>query len=147
MENITPSNKIVDMTAPHYAGFWIRLLAMIIDGIILGIISKILFGDTVVQTTNGSITMQFNNAYTLVPLIYTLACWMLFSATPGKYLLGLRIVDEEGNKLSPAKAIIRYLGYIVSSIILCIGYLMIGFSSKKQGLHDLIAKTYVVHKK
>ena len=66
--------------------------------------------------------------------------------TPGKLILGLRIVNEQGTTIGIPRAILRYIGKIVSGMILLIGYIMIGFTQKKQGLHDMIASTYVVYK-
>jgi len=64
--------------------------------------------------------------------------------TPGKLILGIRIVNEKGEYIGIPMAILRYIGKILSAIILGIGYLMIAWDGKKRGLHDKIAKTYVV---
>ena len=64
--------------------------------------------------------------------------------TPGKLILGMRIVNEEGNYIGIPMAILRYIGKLLSGVILGMGYLMIAFTDKKQGLHDKIAKTFVV---
>jgi uncharacterized RDD family membrane protein YckC len=66
--------------------------------------------------------------------------------TPGKMAMGLIVVGYDGKRISFLRALLRYIGKVVSSMILCIGYLMIGFTEKKQGLHDMIAKTYVIIK-
>ncbi len=60
--------------------------------------------------------------------------------------LGLKIVTAQGGKLTWGKAILRYVGYFVSGIILGIGYLMVFFTENKKGLHDMIAGTRVVKK-
>ena len=67
-------------------------------------------------------------------------------ATVGKIALGLKVTDADGNKLDFGKALLRNLGKIVSSMILGIGYIMAGFTEKKQALHDMIASTLVVKK-
>jgi len=64
--------------------------------------------------------------------------------TPGKLILGLKIRNEKGQYIGIPIAILRYIGKILSGIILGIGYLMIAWDVKKQGLHDKIAKTFVV---
>lgn len=134
----------------HYGGFWIRLLAYLVDGIIISLIGYLIGGSNVVSYTEvgGTMTMSVNffGWYTLIPIVYTIGFWMWRSTTPGKMLFGLKIVDENGNNMTPGTAVIRYIGYILSAIILFIGYIMIGFSKTKQGLHDKIAKTYVVRK-
>ncbi|MFA6992200.1 MAG: RDD family protein [Candidatus Gracilibacteria bacterium] len=136
-----------------YAGFWIRFLAMIIDGIILGVIGSLLFpgsGNYVTMSADGGFQMDFSANFvgpqTIIPILYTLAFWIWKGATPGKMALGLRIIEQDGSKLSWQKALLRYVGYIVSGLTLCIGYLWVGFDKKKRGFHDMIAKTYVVKK-
>lgn len=64
----------------------------------------------------------------------------------GKLALGLIVTDENGGKLDLVKALIRNVSKIISSMILLIGYIMAGFTEKKQALHDIIAKTLVVRK-
>jgi uncharacterized RDD family membrane protein YckC len=58
--------------------------------------------------------------------------------------LEIRVIDTDGHRLSSQKAIVRYLGKIISAFILMIGYIMAAFDSKKQALHDKIATTYVI---
>ncbi len=66
-------------------------------------------------------------------------------ATPGKWLLNMRIIDAEtGHAISKGQAALRYVGYVASSLVLCLGYVMVAFTRQKTGLHDLIARTRVV---
>ena len=65
-------------------------------------------------------------------------------ATVGKMAMGLRVVTNDGQRLSFPNAIGRYFAKIVSAIILCIGFIMIGFTERKRGLHDMIASTLVI---
>jgi archaeal type IV pilus assembly protein PilA len=67
-------------------------------------------------------------------------------ATIGKQLMGLMVTDYEGRTISFGTAVGRYLAKILSALIICIGFFMIGFTEKNQGLHDYIVKTYVVKK-
>lgn len=67
-------------------------------------------------------------------------------ATIGKMVFGLKVIDQDGKRLNLSKALIRYLSKFVSAIILLIGFIMAGFDSKKQALHDKIAGTFVVYK-
>ncbi len=138
--------EVPSVKTKKYAGFWIRLLATIIDGIILSILGRILFGSETANMQDGTANVSFTGWQTLVPILYTIGFWGVLSTSPGKMLFGLKIVNEKGEKLSWKTAIIRYLGYIVSWITLGIGFLWIAFDKKKQGLHDKIAKTYVVKK-
>jgi uncharacterized RDD family membrane protein YckC len=114
------------------AGFGIRLGAYIIDAIILGILQYV--GIT------GILSL-------IVSAAYFVCFWVLMKGqTPGKMVLGLRVVPVDGKPLDWTKAGLRYVGYLVSGIILAIGFIMVAFDSKKQGLHDKIAGTVVVKK-
>ncbi|MBI5414412.1 RDD family protein [Candidatus Peregrinibacteria bacterium] len=134
----------------RYAGFWIRFLALLIDGIIIAIVSRILFGSQVSATpetgVNFQMSGQLNGWQNLVHLIYFIGFWIALSATPGKMACGLKIISQDGSKLRPAQAVGRYFAMILSGIILFIGFLMAGFDDRKRALHDRLAKTYVVHK-
>jgi uncharacterized RDD family membrane protein YckC len=121
-----------------YAGFWKRLGAIIIDGLIVGAANSILF---VVS-------------WGLFTPIFFITEWLYFAlmesstkqATLGKMALGIVVTDMDGKRLSFGRATGRYFGKIVSGIILCIGFIMIAFTEKKQGLHDMMANTLVVNK-
>jgi len=65
-------------------------------------------------------------------------------ATLGKMVLGLSVTDEQGNNISFLRATGRYFAKIISALILCIGYIMVAWDGRKQGLHDKIAGTLVV---
>lgn len=131
---------MVDMSNPVYKGFWIRFLATILDGIIIGIPAGLI-----------QLGLTFATGIKSLGYLVQLAAVVLVvyldgikGGTPGKLILGMRIVNEKGEFIGIPMAILRYIGKILSGIILCIGFFMIGFTSKKQGLHDMIAKTYVV---
>jgi len=89
-----------------------------------------------------------------IAIISTILQWLYFSlmessawqATLGKKALGLTVTDLEGRRISFGRATGRYFAKIISSLILFIGYIMAGFTEKKQALHDLIAGTLVLRK-
>ena len=124
------------MSAP--AGFWIRFVAAILDSMILGGVNFAL--------------MMIDPALSLVGLVIALVYYVYFPSsdmmgTPGKSVLGLKITDEHGNKISMGTAVMReILGKFISAIIMYIGFLMVGFTDRKRGLHDMIANTVVVYK-
>jgi uncharacterized RDD family membrane protein YckC len=131
----------------RYAGFWIRFVASIIDGIILFIPSMFLGilavalggGNEIVSLTKTFATVVIGGIY--IYIIYR------YQASPGKMALGLKIVSDNFERMTLGQVLLREIvGKFVSSLILYIGYIMIGFTAKKQGLHDMIAKTVVVHK-
>lgn len=119
-------------------GFWMRLLAYIIDAIVLGIVGSIL-----------SAILDPSVAYVaglVVWVAYLIGTSSAFNgATLGKKILGMRVVTVDGAVPDVKTLVLRYLlGYLVSAFILYIGFIMIGFDANKQGLHDKIARTYVV---
>ena len=67
-------------------------------------------------------------------------------ATLGKIIVGIKVTDLEGNRISFAKASGRHFGKYISAFILCIGYIMAGFTEKKQALHDILASCLVINK-
>ena len=65
-------------------------------------------------------------------------------ATVGKMAVGLRVVTDQGERLDFVHATGRSFAKFVSAIILCIGFIMVAFTERKRGLHDMIASTLVV---
>ena len=125
----------------RYGGFWIRFLAMLLDGIIFGIPAAIL--QLLIIFATGVVELGY--LVSLAIVVLTIYLDGTRGGTPGKLVLGLRIVNEQGEIIGIPYAILRYIGKILSGFILGIGYLMIAFTEKKQGLHDMIAKTYVIY--
>lgn len=130
----------------RYAGFWIRALAMIIDGIILSGIGYAFWGEAVAQVSSEGAYIQYAGWKGLIPVIYAVAFWMWLAATPGKLALGLKIIPAHGTRLTWKHTILRALFYFVSAAVFFLGFIWIAFDSKKQGWHDKIAGTYVVRK-
>ena len=135
-----------------YAGFWIRVGASIIDSIlILLVIAPILtaiygreywVSESFIQGT-WDVLLNY-----ILPAIAIVIFWIYRSATPGKMLLGLTIVDANtGGKPSTGQFIGRYLGYYVSTIPLLLGLIWVGIDKRKQGWHDKLAGTVVIRNK
>ena len=119
-----------------YAGFWIRFASYIIDAIILFVVSIVL-----------AIAVEGLTGFLLqvaVGLVYTIGFWIAQGATPGKMAVGIKITTVDGDDIDFGRALLRYVGYIASAIILLIGFLMIAFTGQKRGLHDYIAGTVVI---
>lgn len=130
--------------APQYAGFWIRVVAYIIDAIILGIVGGIIGAVLGGILGNGGLVV-----IQLIGIAIGIAYFAYFEsserqATVGKMALGLKVTDTEGRRITTGKAVGRYFAKIVSGIILLIGFIMVAFDSRKQGLHDKIVNTLVV---
>ena len=124
------------LSGVEYAGFWIRFASYIIDAIILFVVGIVLA--IAVGGTSGAV-LQF-----AVGVVYTIGFWIAQGATPGKMAVGIRITTVDGGDIDFGRALLRYIGYIASAIILLIGYVMIGFTREKRGLHDYIAGTVVI---
>jgi len=144
-----------------FAGFWIRFFAFILDSFIFSAIIYFLAyllvdaSTIIIQQSNEFLIINYdspNFALFLVlnyglPILLFISFWSIWGATPGKMLLGLKIVNQKsGNKPSVFQSIIRYIGYIVSSFFFLLGFIWIGLDDKKRGWHDMMAKTYVVYK-
>lgn len=148
--NTTPSEKKnTPKSSSHsptsgsveYVGFWRRFAAMVYDSIL---VMLMMFVITFVLFFLG-----LNDLASLVGLIlgvgYVVGFWVYRDGqTPGKMLLKAKVVPEEGKNITWVTAIIRYLGYILSGIIIYLGFIWVAFDKKKQGWHDKIARTYVV---
>ena len=129
------------MTGTRYAGFWIRFLATILDAVIIGIpIGLLQLG---LAFATGIVSLIY--LLELAAVVFIIYMDGVKGGTPGKLILKLRIVNEQNQIIGIPTAILRYICKILSGIILGIGYLMIAFTQKKQGLHDKIASTYVVY--
>ncbi|WP_130804707.1 RDD family protein [Acinetobacter ihumii] len=139
----------------EYAGFWVRFGASIIDTLImmLAIIpSAWIFYqgnyDLVFSTglSDQQPALWFDILVNYIfPFLYTILFWLFLAGTPGKRLMRLKVLDEKtGNKLTVGQSIIRYIGYIPSTLVFLLGFIWIAFDSKKQGWHDKMAKTVVV---
>lgn len=142
----------------EYAGFWIRVGAYIIDALILGVAQVLvmsIFGVGIMGAASvapGSEDAVAGAGGLLINLISLAIGWLYFAllesgpwqATLGKKALGLVVTDSQGYRVSFGRATGRYFGKILSSIILMIGYIMVAFTERKQGLHDMIASTLVL---
>ena len=142
-----------------YAGFWIRFGAQLIDGIILLIINFVI--GFCIGLYIGIVNPRLSETY-FESLSWVIAFWIISliiswiyfayqessskQATLGKQVFGLIVTDIEGNRLSFERATGRWLAKILSVLILCIGLIMIGFTERKQGLHDIIVNTYVIYR-
>lgn len=143
-----------------FKGFWIRLVAFFLDGIIIFIAVVLTFLVLVSTASNlfgddaavGTGILLFILSFFGVLLYKPLMEASEYQGTLGKYVLGIKIVDQEGERITMAISFIRTLVYLAQtsipllSLITSFLLLMIGFTEYKQGLHDIAAKTYVVSK-
>lgn len=134
--------------ADPYGGFWLRVVARVIDIVILSIAL------VVIELVARGVLDDYDTAgeESFWALVWFVGHWLYFAglhasewqATIGKRLLGLRVADLQGERITFGNATGRYFAEILSALILLIGYLMVAFTERKQGLHDLLASTLVV---
>lgn len=130
-----------------YAGFWIRWAASFIDGLVLIIPHFIVGFIFSIMTAGIAAKVLVNIASFAVTWIYFIFMTNKYQATLGKKVVGIKVISNKSDKLTLGQIVLREtVGKLASAFILLIGYLMIAFTSRKQGLHDMIADTVVVYK-
>lgn len=143
MENEILDSPEQSVLEPEYAGFWLRFVAYIIDAIIVMIPTYLIYG------TIGGSFIEPNIFARLIGVVIAVGYFVYLEssekqATFGKQAMGIVVTDLHGNRISVANALGRYFAKILSALILLIGFIMAGFTEKKQALHDMIASTLVV---
>lgn len=142
-----------DLAVPRYAGFWRRAAAWVVDWIAIYVVALLVTAVVSVALSIPTSTGDgANQAASLLKIVAAAIGWLYFTlmessarqATVGKKLLRLKVTDENGNRISFARANGRYWGKILSGLLLCAGYIMAGLTAKKQALHDKLAGCLVV---
>ena len=139
----------------NYAGFWIRVAAYLIDGVLL---YAVMFALMAVFGVGASFTDPTAIDMSAMAVVYVLifVLWIGYfigmessskQATLGKMAVGIKVGKENGERISVGTAAGRFFGKILSGLILYIGYMMAGWDPKKQALHDKLAGTYVFYGK
>lgn len=163
-----PSQISVPQRPPmQYAGFWRRFVAHLIDQIVVGIAAFVIFipglallgigiGAGIMEESESAVGLILAAvaAYLVAILLIVVGQWLYYAlmessgkqATLGKLALGLVVTDLGGNRISFGRATGRYFGKILSGMIMMIGYIMAGFTERKQALHDIMASCLVILK-
>jgi uncharacterized RDD family membrane protein YckC len=156
----TPPPAVRKAPLIAYAGFWLRAVAYVVDTCLLGFVAGIVILGPLMQRAGlspenpwvffTSVSRQVV-AINLLMVMVSWVYWAMFEssawqATPGKKILGLYVTDLQGKRITFARASGRYFGKIISSLLLMVGYLMAGFTPRKQALHDMIAECLVLKK-
>ena len=139
----------IDTDNVEFAGFWSRVFASILDSILQIIVFTPLlimfFGMDVLM--NPALDTGVSGFFigNVLPSLVVIIFWKYKSATPGKIMMGIAIVDAStGGNPSTLRLVLRFLGYIVSMLPFFLGFFWIAFDRLKQGWHDKIANTLVV---
>jgi uncharacterized RDD family membrane protein YckC len=133
-------------------GFWIRLVATIINYIIVFAVAVpltyLIFPDYSLLEVSSDTALwdESDTVNSVLALFYWTLSVGIWGTTIGKKAFGLRVVRPDGSKIGIGRAFCRYLCYTISLLTLLIGYLMIAFRADKRGLHDLICDTMVIRK-
>ncbi len=136
VENTLPTATVI------YAGFWRRLLAVVIDNFFMGIIG---LGIGMITGSDMIISLSVS---TVVGIIHT----TLFDSselmgTPGKAMLGIAVVlEKDQSRINFQTALVRFLCKYLSTIFLLLGYLIQPFTEKRQTFHDIVTNTLVIRK-
>ncbi len=132
------------MQEQQYAGFWIRTFATIIDSVLV-ILLMIPLMMMLGLGESSQIFSPMDIGINLLIIVATIIFWITKGATPGKMVTKVKIVDANtGGELSVGQSVIRYIGYIIGTIPLLLGFFWIAFDKKKQGWHDKMAGTVVI---
>ncbi|HEY3232179.1 MAG TPA: RDD family protein [Roseiflexaceae bacterium] len=135
-------------SSPDYAGFWQRGLAFLIDWLVVVVISM-----PVIVLAFGAEYFSLDperRAWDIVTWlligIVVVGFWRYCGATPGKLALGLKIVDAQtGARPTTGRLVLRFVCYLLSALPLYLGFIWIAIDRRKQGWHDKIAGTVVIH--
>jgi uncharacterized RDD family membrane protein YckC len=145
MNNLArPKPGDVAALSARHAGFWIRVLAQLIDGAVLALVGGIL---TELSFHPRVLDLADTGPSAILSLLYFGLFWSKMGGgqTVGMRFLGLQVVGIDGQPIGLRTAVIRWLGLMVSLSVLFIGVLWVAFDPQKQGWHDKIASTYVVN--
>ena len=134
----------------NYAGFWIRVVAYIIDAIILAIVGAIIY--TVLGVNVGDPNVMSSGKYQgaqgvnfVISIAYFAGLWTFMGGTLGQRIFGMRVVDvNTGQRIGIGKALLRYVGLFISFLVCFVGVIWVAFDARKQGWADKIASTVVV---
>lgn len=144
--------KPTGTTYVGYAGFWIRFWAFLIDMIVVSSLNRIIVYPLLrwldIPIHDGDILSMAAISTAAVMFIYFIIMTKLFGQTLGKMVFGLKVVSEVEQSLSWSAVIFRELiGKFISETVFFLGYISIGFSSKKKGWHDYFADTIVIQER
>ena len=137
---------------PEYVGFWARVLAALIDTVLMGVLfiplSQFFMSARARRSFGGDMSLSSLTLNWILPAIVILVFWFARGATPGKMAISAEIVDADTLRApTQGQFIVRYLGYYVSTMGLLLGLVWVGIDKRKQGWHDKMASTVVIRRR
>lgn len=160
-----PAVAYAAIPTARYGGFWIRLLAHLIDHVILSAIAApfffILILPAILRVIRDAERNQEPSPELVVAIVSSIFVYIILAfvgqwlyealltssswqGTVGKRVLQLKVTDEFGNRIGFGRATGRFFAKILSSMFFCIGFIMVGLTDRKRGLHDMLAGTLVM---
>jgi uncharacterized RDD family membrane protein YckC len=144
---------------PAFAGFWLRAVAYLIDTILISVVFGLIasfYPSTFIKFPDAASTsltslpqltpIAFAITITVTWFYYTMFEASIWQATPGKRVLRLYVADLNGQRVTFARAAARNFAKMISSLTFLVGYLVAGFTEKKQALHDILASCLVLRR-
>lgn len=131
-----------------FAGFWLRVAAFLIDSVVLYFPRSLVYW----LSNAAQFTEYPDTPAAIVNLVIFMAYFSFLPSsgmrgTIGMWIIGLKVCDYSGRKISPATGALRSAGLLLSMILFFAGCIMCAFTKRKQALHDLMAKTYVIKRR
>ena len=135
----------------YYAGFWMRFWAYLLDLVVIGSINRLVIYPTFrfldISISESSMFAAISIATAITYYLYFVLMTKKFNQTLGKMVFGLKVTTISGEKITWSTVIFReFIGRFISKVII-IGYIIVAFLPRKQGLHDVFADTSVIHDK
>jgi uncharacterized RDD family membrane protein YckC len=154
LQRLREGGRPVAAGAMIYAGFWIRFVARMIDGVLLGIVGMLIqipLMLTMAFPRPGTdpramlaVTGISSAANMLIAVVYETYFLTTRGGTPGKLVFGLRVVRSNGERITTGRAAGRYFAYLLSAFTLAIGFIIAAFDPEKRAMHDRICDTRVI---
>lgn len=154
--NTTANDTVSNMATTEYAGFWRRLLASFIDGIILsvfGFFVGLIFGFIIAMmgfNSNSSVYMSLKAVVNIIIYAFSIYYYIYYigksGQTFGKKIMGIKVVNKDSNQpIGYVGAFLREIvGKFLSAFVLLIGFLWMLWDTKKQTWHDKISNSIVI---
>ena len=138
-----------DTISIRYAGFWMRFWAYLLDLIVVGSIERLIinpiFRAIEIPLMEFNMFAPISIASAIIFYLYFVLMTKYFNQTIGKMVFGIKVIDLKNDKLSWGTILFReWIGRFISATVV-IGYIIVAFLPKKQGLHDLFTETSVIH--
>jgi uncharacterized RDD family membrane protein YckC len=148
-ENLETIKELEENFSVRYAGFWMRFWAYLLDLIIVGSIERLLinpiFRILEIPLMEFNMFAPISIASAVIFYLYFVLMTKYFNQTLGKMVFGIKVIDLKNDKLSWGTILFReWIGRFISATVV-VGYIIVAFLPKKQGLHDLFTDTTVIH--